>query len=1629
MPDTTLKLNIVANATSAEQALSKLANALVRVRNSVGKGMSLDRVATGISKIVGALGNGIPEAAISSLERAASALQNMRGIQSVKITVNGGQAETTMSKMQSNAASTAQSVNDISAHARQAAADLVNTSSKLDLMRMKAEGLSDRLSVGLTNDKYDPAQISTTVSQIQDLNDKIKNAAQAERDANKSVADSARDIATQYVDATEKVELLRMKVEAMRANLAMGIQSGWDDSRIASYAMQIQNLENKINGVTQAAESATEAKESMEATGNAVKDVGGKADEASKEVKKFSDRLKELASTNKNVKSGLGTLIGQFFRIMKMRAIRYVIREITKSIKEGLDNYKAYSKAIGGDYYKAVTSMNDATLKMKNSIGAALAPAIQMLIPLIQRVVSWFINLLNVVNQFLALMNGQATWSKAKDVSSEAFEESKKKAKEATGAIKELLASWDELNIIQSESGGNGGNSGLKDAYDYTQMFEEVDTFDKKIRDAVQWVKDNMDTILDVAKLVGVAIAGWQISSLLAGTIGTLLGWATTGILAALVFDITLKYNKQFLQTGDTGWLLKNILVTAVGSVLAATLMYHLTHNSGAAMATIPIILTVSATADLVAALGATDVSALDKRNLSLAILSALKLGVAGTFIAKAFVGLGLGSSTLIGLGVTGLVFGAEVGIKAVIGDIQTGEITAESIAAKALSALTMAGGVGFVAKGLGMELPMAAMTGLAAAMMTATVYLLIETLTGDVRKNKITLESIARKAGIFVASALGFKFLGKAGLFPGEATAALGAAGFVLSLTLGMQVILGSLMRPEESLSTENLLRTAGGAVAAAFGAGSMTSAGIIPGDAVTNAMIAGGFFLALTLGIQVLLKKPSKDMAGGIDEETVISTATAALGMALALGKAKGDYGIGLIGGGIFATVLLGIKVVQGAVDAKEITNETICSALGVGAMGGVVTAAALIKFGAGVTAATAAAAGGVVGVAIAAGIIAVAAIGIALTTDKSNIVWYGGEVLAEKEVTAFVQDKMFKADARVTLELVTTKVTISRKQRNQLVSSARIVLGDIKALKLGVDNASSLTQMENDVDQLINNVKDYAESQQTLLRVSMSVVPILDATGQDVSQRYLASGIQGWEQVSGIMTGLGNELAHALIDETTGELKSDWDKEVVMTIMNKMQRITEAVTKAQVTSEAAASMRVKTMTLKDLSPESITSVLNYYTEYEAEIRKGYEEIYTEMYTGWNVLAAHYQGLANAALDEGNTELYEMYQAQADEATAKAKEVMESMDRSVEAAVKDSGAEGRGIIKMWLDEVFTEKMTEKDVNISGIKNVFSDALEGGDMKHALQTVASKATGIPIKAFEILDITGWEYFSDELRDSLIASLSESLTDEQMVDVIKLLGLDPSQFSAADAKIRQWVKENYDSDSNPAYVFAAALDQFGNEQYKSILDAMTKQTGLDLDQILASVSEEYVAKGISFEEFDAMYKMIEQYKEELKTGPEAPDTSAFEDGMGKMQESAENAVAGVKTAFNSLNGMTIGFTGSLFGGKFNVTVPKMMASGGLLSVGEMFIAREAGPEMVGKIGGKSAVANNDQIVNSISGGVEAGMRNANDSTDQLLGQAVALLGQILRKTGTTQPSAAHGRVVRQSLDMYARSGG
>ncbi len=74
-------------------------------------------------------------------------------------------------------------------------------------------------------------------------------------------------------------------------------------------------------------------------------------------------------------------------------------------------------------------------------------------------------------------------------------------------------------------------------------------------------------------------------------------------------------------------------------------------------------------------------------------------------------------------------------------------------------------------------------------------------------------------------------------------------------------------------------------------------------------------------------------------------------------------------------------------------------------------------------------------------------------------------------------------------------------------------------------------------------------------------------------------------------------------------------------------------------------------------------------------------------------------------------------------------------------------------------------------------------------------------------------------------------------------------------------------------------------------------------------------------------------------------------------------------------------------------------IPRLAEGGFVENTGQLFIAREAGPELVGSIGNKTAVANNDQIISGIEGGVYRAMMAAN-ATRQGGTQTIRIVNEI-----------------------------
>ena len=172
-------------------------------------------------------------------------------------------------------------------------------------------------------------------------------------------------------------------------------------------------------------------------------------------------------------------------------------------------------------------------------------------------------------------------------------------------------------------------------------------------------------------------------------------------------------------------------------------------------------------------------------------------------------------------------------------------------------------------------------------------------------------------------------------------------------------------------------------------------------------------------------------------------------------------------------------------------------------------------------------------------------------------------------------------------------------------------------------------------------------------------------------------------------------------------------------------------------------------------------------------------------------------------------------------------------------------------------------------------------------------------------------------------------------------------------------------------------------------------------------------------------QFDSLVDELEE------TIPKIKDAIKLQEEYNQLMKDfakaqGENLVSGIGSFFQGI-GEGIG---NLFNGR-SIDVPATVsvnaiptyATGGFPESGQAFIARENGiPEMVGTIGRRTAVANNEQIVESVASGVA----EANGEQNALLREQNTLLRALLEKDSGVY---LDGRQLSNSVDKYKREHG
>ena len=176
--------------------------------------------------------------------------------------------------------------------------------------------------------------------------------------------------------------------------------------------------------------------------------------QASAAMKEYNNTVKQTAAAATKHTHGLLSTIG---RIAKTMLIRTAIRSLMKVAREGLNNFYEYSKAVSNGYAAAIDSMKMNATVGGNQIGAALGTLLATISPIINAIISVVNAAATALTMLFALFGGSTTYTAAVAGGLNAVGGA---AGGAGKQIKELLADFDELNIISQESGGGGGGGG-----------------------------------------------------------------------------------------------------------------------------------------------------------------------------------------------------------------------------------------------------------------------------------------------------------------------------------------------------------------------------------------------------------------------------------------------------------------------------------------------------------------------------------------------------------------------------------------------------------------------------------------------------------------------------------------------------------------------------------------------------------------------------------------------------------------------------------------------------------------------------------------------------------------------------------------------------------------------------------------------------------------------------------------------------------------------------------------------------------------------------------------------------------------------------------------------------------------
>lgn len=454
-----------------------------------------------------------------------------------------------------------------------------------------------------------------------------------------------------------------------------------------------------------------------------------------------------------------------------------------------------------------------------------------------------------------------------------------------------------------------------------------------------------------------------------------------------------------------------------------------------------------------------------------------------------------------------------------------------------------------------------------------------------------------------------------------------------------------------------------------------------------------------------------------------------------------------------------------------------------------------------------------------------------------------------------------------------------------------------------------------------------------------------------------------------------------------------KTTWD-EIVSYYPEKWSEVKTST--AELWESVKTTISEKWTAIKDFFtktiPQIVSDIVKWFSEMPSKVGAAISVFFTETIPNWATSAYNtFSEKVNNIVTSVATWFAELPQKIYEKIILFLEKITLWKDKSIEKANTEVPKILNKVAE-WFGKLPQKIMEELRKTIESIKSIGSFILDGilegasnfgnkvgGFVKKLLEKVNKEAeihspsrlfkreTGVWVGAGIIEGMEESVKGAGSVIDEIVDKVSGG---GSLAPVVSVEAPDISQWDATWATLR----ENF-------AVLKEDIISSMNTFYSTISDMTTNFGTVSKAQITAYLLKVY---DNIYNTFDAIRQTLQQVSDEVTR-------------MLNQMVSDANSLAGLTgKKYSHIGGYTMQQAQ-----RFNI---EMFANGGFPRSGELFLAREAGAEMVGSIGSKTAVANNDQIERAIFNAVLTAMSQAmaNGSSQPIeLNQKIELDGDVI----------------------------